>query len=91
PQSAFAYKTMRALNRRLVKLARFRRQAGLYGERNVGFSSYSASFGLGPAAALPHLRRAAGIWLRLEIQRIFHRLRGGRLDVDVPVPEPTAT
>ncbi|MEO1366612.1 MAG: hypothetical protein AAFX50_05510, partial [Acidobacteriota bacterium] len=91
PQSAYAFKLMRALNRRLVTLARFRRRAGLYGERNVGFTAFSSPFGLGPAAALPHLRQAFGIWLRLEWQRATHRLRGGRMDVDAPpMPEPSA-
>ena len=90
PQSAIAWKTMRLINRRLVTLARFRRRAGLYGERNLGFRSFSSPFGLGPAAALRPLRTAAGIWLRLEWQHWTHRLRGKGRDVDMPVPEPSA-
>lgn len=90
PQSAIAWKIMRAVNRRLVGLARFRRRAGLYGERNLGLRAFSSPFGLGPAAALRPLRTAAKIWLRLEWQRLVHRLRGGRREVDLPAPEPSA-
>ncbi len=86
PQARFAYRLMRAFNRRLRKLARLRRHAGTYGRRNAGHRSYSKAFGLGPAAALDPLARGLRIWLRLETEQFFERLRHGRRDVSQPVP-----
>ncbi len=86
PPAVFVYRLMRAYNRRLCKLARLRRRAGTYGRRNVHQRAYTKSFRLGAAAALDPLRRAIGIWLRLEAEQLLYRLRHGRSDVSEPVP-----
>ncbi len=86
PPAVFVYRLMRACNRRLRKLARLRRHAGTYGRRNVHQRAYTRSFRLGRTAALGPLGRALGIWLRLEAEQLFERLRHGRKDVSEPVP-----
>lgn len=86
PQSKFAYRLMQTINGRLLKLARFRRQAGTYGRRNIGWRSYSKPFSVGALAAVSPICKAIRIWLRLEREQIFYRLKGGRVDVSQPVP-----
>lgn len=89
PQAKVAYRTMQAFNGRLLKLARFRRQAGLYGRRNTGWRTYSKSFGIGIGPALPPISKALASWLRMEGERLLYRLKGGRADVSEPVPLPS--
>ncbi len=89
PQAKLAYRIMQAFNGRLIKLARFRRQAGLYGRRNTGWHAYSKSFGIGLGAALSPISKALASWLRMEGERLFYRLKGGRADVSQPVPLPS--
>ncbi|MEM9553907.1 MAG: tryptophan 7-halogenase [Acidobacteriota bacterium] len=77
PQATVAYRVARALNRRLLDLARFRRRAGLYGRANRGARRYSPAFRGGPTGALGPLRVGLGLLLRLELERLVHGLRPG--------------
>ena len=88
PQTKFAYRLMQAFNGRLLKLARFRRQTGLYGRRNIGWHAYSNSFAIGLGPALSPICKALSSWLRMEGERLLYRLKGGRADVSEPVPVP---
>ncbi|MCG8462027.1 MAG: tryptophan 7-halogenase, partial [Holophagales bacterium] len=85
PQATYAYRLTRAFNRRLRKLARFRRRAGTYGRANLGRRLYSRAFDVGPRAAWRPLRTGLGIWLRIELEQILYRLRHGRVDTSAPV------
>jgi flavin-dependent dehydrogenase len=84
PQATFAYRLMRCFNRRLLKLARFRRQVGTYGCRNSGWRPYSRAFGLKRAAVGPLLRGLLA-WLKLEWEYLSYRLRKGSVEVSQPV------
>lgn len=86
PRPVYAYRMMRTFNRRLVKLARLRRRAGTYGERNLGHRIYVKGFGLGAGGALRPLAQGLRIWLRMEVRQWWDRLRHGRQDVSRPVP-----
>lgn len=85
PQAKVAYRTMQTFNGRLLKLARFRRQAGTYGRRNIGWRSYSKAFGIGLGPAAAPISKALRLWLRLEVEHLIYRLKGGRVDVSQPV------
>lgn len=88
PQATWAYKLARAFNRRLRRLARFRRRVGTYGKNNLGGHRYSRSFGLGPAAAVRPFARGLRLWLGAEWERFVYRLRHGTVDESEPVPAP---
>ena len=94
PQARWAYKITRAFNRRLRRLARFRRRVGTYGKNNLGHHRYSRSFGLGVAPAVRPLARGLRLWLGAEWERFVYRLRHGGVDestpVDMPLPEPSS-
>ena len=85
PQAKIAYWIMRTFNRRLLRLARLRRQVGTYGRRNAGLRIYNKSFGLG-AGSLAPLLQGLRIWLSLELQGLASRLRRGPIDTSKPVP-----
>ncbi len=85
PPSRIAHKIMVAFNQRLVRLARFRRQVGTYGQHNRGFRFYAKSFGLGKGAVGP-LLQGLRIWLRVELACLGQRLRHGRVDTSRPIP-----
>ncbi len=82
------WRGMCAFSRRLVRLARFRRRAGLYGRRNAGWRQLSPPPEL-RLGALGMLRRGLAIWLRAEAGYLRHRLvrRPGDLSRPVPAPE----
>jgi flavin-dependent dehydrogenase len=82
--ATIAFYLMRALNRRLVTLARARRQLGTYGRRNAGWRLYARSFGLGRASVRPLLQGLA-VWLRVEAGVLVRRF-GRRLDLSAPAP-----
>ncbi len=82
--SRWAHRIMSAFNRRLNRLARFRRRAGSYGRRNAGWRLGAKSPGLG-GEALPMLRQGLRIWLRIEREYLFYRLLHRRLDLTMPV------
>lgn len=85
PATAVASRAMRFFNRRLNRLARFRRQVGIYGRRNVGWRFFTKAPGLG-RRALPMLRQGLGLWLRLELGLLGYRLRHWRrLELSQPV------
>ena len=90
PQATFAYRTMKAINGRLLQLARQRRAAGTYGRHNLGEHRYSRAFGLGLRANLPGLLKGIRIWMKVELECLGHRLRHGRVDTSSPVPDRTA-
>lgn len=75
PQATVAYRVARAFNRRLLGLARFRRRAGLYGKSNRGQRRSSKPFRAGPAGAIAPLRSGLALLLRMELERLVHRLR----------------
>ncbi|MEM7051352.1 MAG: NAD(P)/FAD-dependent oxidoreductase [Acidobacteriota bacterium] len=85
PQATVAYRILAGYNRRLVRLARFRRRIGTYGKRNVGWRLYAKTPGL-KLGALGMLRQGLGLWWRAEAQYLFYRLRRGGLDLSAPVP-----
>ncbi|MCB9760278.1 MAG: tryptophan 7-halogenase [Alphaproteobacteria bacterium] len=86
-----AWWLMRFINRRLVHLARFRRATGNYGARNTDWRVLVRSPGLERAAA-PFIRQAAGIWLQVEREYWWTRLRRGlwRMPLREPVPKAPA-
>lgn len=80
-----SYAFMSRFNRRLNRLARFRRATGRYGRQNVGRRFLGPVPGLG-RHALPMLWSGLKLWLRLERDALGARLRYGRQDVSRPVP-----
>jgi len=74
--SNFGFRFMRAFNRRLLKLARFRRKAGIYGKRNVGERLFVRAFGLGLSGGLGPLFRGLRMWARIEVDCLVCRLFG---------------
>ncbi|MCB1037183.1 MAG: hypothetical protein KDD47_25365, partial [Acidobacteria bacterium] len=87
PHTRIAYGIMRIFNRRMLRLARLRRQAGTYGRRNVEWRVLSKAFGLGSGSLGP-LMRGLRLWARLEVEGVFSRLRTGRVDSSARVPAP---
>lgn len=85
PQATWAYKIMKMINGRLLKLARLRRAAGTYGRNNIGLHRYSRAFGLGIRGNLPGLMKGFRIWMKVELECLGHRLRHGRIDTSGPV------
>ena len=84
-QTATAYRVMRFFNRRLLHLARFRRQTGTYGRRNVDWHVYVRSFGT-RHRMIGTFSKGLGWWLRLEMGYLIHRTFKGRVEVSRPVP-----
>lgn len=85
PQTRWAYRIMRGFNRRLLTLARFRRQVGSYGRQNIGWHAYGSAFGL-KWPSRKSLLRGLWMWLGLEREYLFYRLRRGSVPVSQPVP-----
>ena len=85
PPARVAYRMTRWFNQRLLKLARYRRRAGTYGRSNVGRRKLSRAFRTGLPAAVRPIGTALGIWLRIELERMGHRLRHGKVDESRPV------
>jgi flavin-dependent dehydrogenase len=85
--STRAYQIMLWFNRRMNRLARFRARAGSYGRRNSGWRLYAKSPGPG-RQALAMLFQGLRIWLRVEREYLFHRLRHGGVDLSAPVAPP---
>ncbi|HVS03296.1 MAG TPA: tryptophan 7-halogenase [Thermoanaerobaculia bacterium] len=88
PQVRWSYRVMRAFRRRMVRLARFRRQAGTYGRRNLGWRFHPARFEIERPRALKLVRQGLGLWWRVEMEYLRYRLRHGRVDVSPPAPRP---
>jgi hypothetical protein len=86
-RSSVAHRIMLTFNRRVNRLARFRARAGTYGRRNAGWRLPAKSPGLG-REALPMLFQGLRIWLRVEREYLFHRLRHGGSDLSAPVAPP---
>jgi flavin-dependent dehydrogenase len=87
--SELTYALMSRFNRRLNRLARYRRATGRYGRRNAGWRLLGPDPGLG-RAVLPMLAAGVRLWLSLEAQHLTARLRHGPRDLDRPVPAGTA-
>ena len=75
PQVEAAYRFLRFVRRRLVRIARFRRERGTYGRGSVGWRDlrkYSLGFGGFRLMAV-----GLGYWLRAEARTALERLRPG--------------
>jgi flavin-dependent dehydrogenase len=95
PAATFAHRFMRTFNRRMTRIARFRRLVGLYGRRNVGWHFYSKLPGLGRHST-GMLVQGLRLWLKFELGLLAYRLRNwGKLELSEPVPtalgEPAQT
>lgn len=90
PQTQVAYTLIRFFNRRLLRLARFRRQAGTYGRRNSGWRPYGRAFEL-RHRAFRTLAQGLSSWLKLELEYLGYRLRKGRIETSQPVSLPAHT
>jgi len=88
--TTWAWAFLSWFNRRLNRLARFRRQTGSYGQGNVARRVAAKAPGLGKEA-LPMLFQGLRIWLHLERQYLRHRLTHRALDLSKPVPPAAAT
>jgi flavin-dependent dehydrogenase len=86
--SEWAWRTLHFFNRRLNRIARFRRATGTYGRKNLGWRHFGPAPGLG-LKSLPMLVSGLTLWLRLEARMLFGRLRHGRPDLSRPVPAPS--
>ncbi len=87
PQTRYAAAFMRFFKGRLVKLARFRRQTGRYGHRNIGWRIYGRAFDLNwPSVRI--LLKGLSAWAALELDYFRHRLSSGKVDVSKPAPAP---
>jgi len=95
--STVAFRVMRLFNRRLNRIARYRRASGRYGRKNSGWRKLGRPPGLG-AAVVPMLVSGFALWAKLEVghlwrRRVVDRLRPGRrarrarsTDLSQPVP-----
>ena len=90
PAARLAYHLMYTFRRRLVRLARFRRCAGLYGKRNTGWRLYPKRFDIEPRRALDLVWRGVKLWLRAEAGYLAWRIRHGTPDTSHPVPQTAA-
>jgi len=91
PATAVAYGMMRFFNRRMNRLARFRRQVGHYGRKNVGWRFFSKAPGLG-IGPLPMLRQGLALWLRIELGYWGYKLlHWRRLELSEPVAGPPSS
>jgi flavin-dependent dehydrogenase len=81
----WAYRLMRLFNRRMNRIARFRRAAGGYGRRNARWRLLGPVPELG-TGALPLLAAGLRLWLRLEAGYLLRRLAHRGLDLSRPVP-----
>lgn len=86
-QAAACYRFIRFYNRRLSRLARQRRQLGVYGRRNNGRHVLFRRFGYG-LHGLPTLLRGLLLWTGAELATLFHRLRKGKLRMTLPPADP---
>lgn len=89
PQAKAAAWLMATFNRRVVRLARFRRQVGTYGRRNRNWRHFAKHFNPGLGGFKP-LFAGLRIWARAEMSYFWHRLWKGRVDVSPPAPISTA-
>ncbi len=90
PQATLAYRSMKAINDRLVVLARQRRARGTAAPTNVNVHRFSRAFGFGIWVNMGNLLRGIRIWMKVELQCLGHRLRYGRVDTSRPVKEQPA-
>lgn len=85
-QTRAAYALMRAVKRRLIQLARYRRAMGTYGKKNLGWHLYPAPFDWQRKHAMGLIKRALGIWWDVEREYLRYRLTHRRPAVEVPPP-----
>ena len=86
PLAELGFRLMRAFRRRLVRLARFRRRAGIYGRRNSGWKSYPTRFDIDPRRAFGLVASGLAHWLRAEAGYLLYRLRHRKPDLSTPAP-----
>lgn len=88
-----AYHALRFMNQRLVRIARVRRRAGVYGVRNVGWRRYRETFGL-DMDAVSVLWEGVRRWLKAEVGCLPLYLRAGPRAAAAPgvtaTTQPTA-
>lgn len=85
PAAEFFYKLMRAFNRRLCALAKFRRRVGSYGRNNAGWRLYIGGFGRKQGTLKP-LAQSLRLWLKLETEYLKHRIVKGTAKVSPQGP-----
>ena len=88
--SRMAYRLMRAVRGRLVRIARYRRLTGRYGQRNLDLFEYPRYFHPG-VAGFKLIARAARLWLLAEWQMCWWRLWNPRVDLSKPTPLATSS
>jgi len=71
-----AYRLMRVTGRRLVHIARKRRERGTYGRRNVGWTCMTDNFGRGGRGITPAHWKGLRLWARVEATELKERLFG---------------
>ncbi len=87
-QTRWAYNVMRFYNQRLVKLARQRRQLGIYGRKNIGWRLFIQTASLGIPGGMDMWKRGAKVWLRAEASTLWARVKQGKLSLPVQLPSP---
>lgn len=70
-QAAIAYGVLRFANRRLVRIARARRENGSYGRRNVGWKDFVSDFGDARLRLTAAHRHGLGLWLKAELSHLL--------------------
>ncbi len=66
-----AYGWMKYYHHRLIRLARRRRELGIYGHRNVGWRLFVKTATLGRTGGMPMLRSGMKVWLRAEWETLL--------------------
>lgn len=89
---AAACQFVRFFKERLTKLARQRRERGIYGQRNVGWNVILGDVGLGTRAWMK-MSKALQMWALVELQRLFATPQPRRPATEQkpkrPEPKPT--
>lgn len=85
-QTRWAFNVMRFYNQRLVKLARQRRQLGIYGRWNVGRRMLIRTASLGISGGMDMFKQGAKVWLRAEASTFWARVKQGKLWLPSQLP-----
>ncbi|MEX1025736.1 MAG: tryptophan 7-halogenase [Planctomycetota bacterium] len=90
-KASLAFKVLRFVNRRLVRLARNRRARGTYGRRNVGWRWMVSDFGSAKLRLTSAHRKGLGLWLAAEWHDFAARFLRTRQPVDARAAEARAS
>lgn len=85
-QTAAAYRIMRFYNQRLIRLARLRRELGIYGRRNAGWRFFVRTASLGRTGSVDMFKVGLKTWLKAELTTHWRRLLPRRSSAPAPVP-----